>query len=279
MTESDGVPSSPERAASASPAPSVVRGARRAAIISIVASLVIAAAVGIVALLIPDFGRVPGNVLLTAITVAAFGTTTLCHLAIVTRKVRIVGFVGIAASVGAAFCALVLIWLEWSVLQDSSGWWKALGVLSITAVSLAQANLLLLLVERSQQLIRIALFVTLVSIASVALLLMLPILSNGEIPDDGGLYWRVVGVLAILDALGTIALPILGLVLRRATAPEPATPLGSSPVVEPASEFVELVLPPELAWRVAAAAAAAGVPRDQFVVEVLARHVERQSAG
>ena len=54
--------------------PGVVRGARRAAIIAVVVSLVIAAAIGIVALVSGDFGELQGRIILSTLTVAAFGT-------------------------------------------------------------------------------------------------------------------------------------------------------------------------------------------------------------
>ena len=156
------------------PPSSVVRGSRRAAIIAIIVSLVISAALGIFALLSGDFGALQTQVLLTTLTIAAFGTTALCHLAVVTRSVRVVGFVGIGASVGAAISALVLIWVDWSVMwEQATGWAKALELLAIVAVSLAQANLLLLLAGRPHRLIRIALAVTLAAIAAVAVMLAL----------------------------------------------------------------------------------------------------------
>jgi len=255
------------RVESSTPAPaSVVKGVRRAAIIAIVASLAIAAVLGIVALLSGEFGELQGKVLLTTLTIAAFGTTALCHLAVVTRNVRLVGFLGIAASAGAALCALVLIWADWSTFTDTDGWWKGLCVLAVAAVSLAQANLLLLLVARPQRLIRIALIATLVALTAVAVMIALPILTDGEIPgDDGDAYWRVFGVLAILDALGTIALPILALVLRSAT-PTPAS--------APLPDGFALQVPAELAARIDEAASAAGVSREQYALGVLTRGSE-----
>jgi hypothetical protein len=194
-----------------------VRGVRRATIVAVVAALVLTAVLGITALLSGEFGELQAKILLTTVTVAAFGTTSLCHLAVVTRSVRAVGFAGIAASLGAALCALVLIWRDWPTGGSIwEGWFKALAVLAIAAVSLAQANLLLLLAGRRHPLIRASLGVTLLAIAVVAGMVALPILTNGEIPgSDGEAYWRLLGVMGILDALGTIALPVLGLVLQR----------------------------------------------------------------
>lgn len=255
------------------PSSSVVRGVRRAAIIAIIVSLAIAALLGIIALLSGEFGELQGRVLLTTLTVAAFGTTALCHLAVVTRAVRIVGFVGIGASVGAALCALVLIWYDWSAdssWDSAEGWWKGLGVLAVVAVSLAQANLLLLLAARPQPLIRVALAVTLGAIALVAIAIIVPILTDGEIPgDQGEVYWRITGVIGILDALGTIALPILGLVLRRADQP-----VAQAPVAADAPAGLTIALDAALLARLDERAARDGVSREAAARDAVTRGLD-----
>lgn len=224
----------------------VLRGVRRAAIIAIVLSLVVAAGLGIAALLSGEFGKLQAKVVLTTLTVAGFGTTALCHLAVVARAVRIVGFVGIAASGVAAVAAFWLIWTDWSSDWNRDPVVKTLALAAIAAVSLAQSNLLLLLAGRRRLAIRVPLAITLVAVAVVAVMIALPILTDGEIPgDEGDSYWRWLGVAGILDALGTIALPILGLVLRGPASA--ATPTS-------AARRIDLDLPPELADRLAAAA-------------------------
>src|SRR5690606_2931072 len=123
---------------------------------------------------------------------------------------RVVGFVGIAASAIAALCACVLIWLPWDTDIDTEWFWKGFGLAAVAAVSLAQANLLLLLAGRDSSGIRVTLWVTLGAIAVIAIMIWLPIITDGDIPGDRGYedYWRFFGVTAIIDALGTIALPI-----------------------------------------------------------------------
>ncbi|MBP2367926.1 hypothetical protein [Pseudonocardia parietis] len=232
-----------------------VRGARRAMIVAVVASLVVASAMGIVALLSGEFGDLQVRIVLSTLVVAGFGTTALCHLAVVTRTVRVVGFAGLVASGGAALAALVLIWQDWSQ-ASSEGLVKALLLLTVAAVSLAHANLLLLLADRGHPAIRVGLVATLLAIAVVAVMLALPVLTDGEIPgSDDGWYWRWLGVAGIVDALGTIALPVLGLVLRPAeftpASPPPSPPEPTEPESTELTESVRLVLdlPPELAAR------------------------------
>lgn len=195
-------------------------GVRRTAVVFVIVSLSIAALLGIVTLFTGEFGDVQTKILLTTLLVAAFAITALCHLAVVGRSPRIVGYVGIGASVLALVLGLTLIWVSWDNWNEIfSGVAKSFGVLAIVAASLAQANLLLLLAARRQSAIRIGLYVTLGAIGLLALLLSLTIVTEGDIPgSDGDLYWRFVGVIAILDVLGTIVLPVLGRVFRDGTA-------------------------------------------------------------
>ncbi|MFG1635209.1 hypothetical protein ACGFKX_10285 [Pseudonocardia alni] len=218
------------------PAASPVRGARRAMIVAVVASLLVASLCGIVALLGGGFGDLQARIVATTLVVAAFGTSALCHLAVVTRAVRALGFAGLAASVVAAVAALWLVWGGDELVEgDGDGSvLKTLLVATIVAISLAHANLLLLLAERRRTVIRAGLGLTLAAIAVVATMLALPVITDGEVGDSEW-YWRWFGVAGIVDALGTIALPVLALVLRgrghepAATDPAPTEPAATGP--------------------------------------------------
>ncbi|WP_226356903.1 hypothetical protein [Pseudonocardia sp. ICBG601] len=235
------------------PAASPVRGARRAMIVAVVASLLVASLCGIVALLGGGFGDLQARIVATTLIVAAFGTSALCHLAVVTRAVRALGFAGLAASVVAAGAALWLVWGGDGLFEgDGDGSvLKTLLVATIVAISLAHANLLLLLAERRRTVIRAGLGLTLAAIAVVATMLALPVITDGAVGDREW-YWRWFGVAGIVDALGTIALPVLALVLRgrrhepaatepaatelAPTEPAPTEPAPTEPAAtEPAS--------------------------------------------
>lgn len=199
---------------------SALRGVRRAAVIVVIVAVAISAILGIVMLLTGGWGDVQARILGTTAAVAVFAITSLCHLLQVDRPLRAVGFAGIAASVLGLVPILVIIWAE--ALTSAANEWlmKAFALFGVLAVSLAQANLLLLLARRRQPAVRIMLLAALVAIAGVATLVLLPILSDGRIPGPGDeeWYWRLFGVVAILDALCTIVLPVLGLVLKDARA-------------------------------------------------------------
>ncbi len=249
----------------ANPAPPVLRGLRRLAVIVVIVAVSISAVLGIVLLLTGGWGDLQGRILLTTIVIAAFATTALCHLAQVNRPLRVVGFTGIAASVGALIPVLWIIWGDWGVwgVFGSVGYdwlWKSFAVLGILAASLAQANLLLLLASRRQRAVRLVLCVTLAAIAGVALMIWLPVLTDGEVPGDfGDSYWRIFGVVAILDVLGTIVLPVLGLVLKDSRA---------------GLATFTAHIPADLIARIDATAASRGATRDAVVVAALERGLD-----
>src|SRR5690242_9239536 len=97
---------------------SSLTGVRRIAIVFIIVSLGIAALFGIVTLLTGNFGEVQGKILLTTLLMAGFSITALCHLALVGRALRVVGFVGVAVSVLAFITGAVLIWRSWDTWDD-----------------------------------------------------------------------------------------------------------------------------------------------------------------
>lgn len=197
--------------------PPALRGARRLAVIVMIIGVAAAAAIGIFVVLTGDFNDTAAKVLQTAAFVALFSATALCHLAVATRPVRFVGFAGLAASAVALILALVITWVDWqSDWQLQADWGKGFGVSGLLALFLAQVNLLLLLAGRKHPAVRWSLYATFVAIAAVYGFLLPPILTDGAYPpeDSGETYWRIFGVVAILDALGTVVLPVLGTVLR-----------------------------------------------------------------
>ncbi len=194
-----------------------LKGVRRIAVVFIIVSLSITALVGIVTLLTASFGEVQAKVLLTTLLMAGFSITALCHLAVVGRALQIVGYLGIAASALAFFTGVYLIWSSWDNWSESRETiLKTFAVLGVLAVSFAHANLLLLLAGRRNPFIRTSLFITVGLIGLLAALNIVPIVTNGEIPGENELYWRFLGVVAILDVLGTIVLPVVNRFARDA---------------------------------------------------------------
>ena len=195
---------------------STLKGARRTTVIVIIAAFAASAIIGIYALLTGDMNETVGKVLGTTAIVGLASVSILCHLAIVGRAIRVIGFVGIVSSVVAFATAMVMIWTNWGDNWEAQNQWgKALLLSALLAGFLAQANLLLLLSTRKQPIIRYTLRATFVAIAAVYICVLLLSLTDGHIADgwnDG--FGRMVGVFAILDALGTVLSPVLGLVLK-----------------------------------------------------------------
>ena len=239
-----------------------VRGARRIAIIAIIVSLSVTALIGIIVLITGANNDVLGKILSTTLVLAAFSVTSLCHLAVVGKAPQLVGFVGIVASAGAFLAAELLLWGNGNFSSDfTQNWLRALGVLTVLALSLAHANLMLLLESRRRRIVRIGLRVTLGLIALVAIGIWIPILDNGTFPtEDSDWYWRVFGVLAILDVLGTIVLPVTGAILRDT----------------PRSVEGHLLLPPQLAARLDELAVAQNTTRQAIALDILERSVGEQ---
>lgn len=274
--------------ASASPAPaptasappradrraSTIGAARKGAIYGIIVSFSLAALVGIIALLSGEFGETQGKIILTTLLLGATSITALCHLAIADRAMRVVGFVGLGASTVALGTGLVLIWRDWFD-SSSEDWFRVFAIASIAAVSLAHANLLLLLAGRRRRLIRIGLLVTLVMIAAVAIMPSLVIATNGDFPgpENEEWYWRLFGVVGILDVLGTVVVPVMAIFVRDAPAIAVVDAAGRDAAAgapAPAAS-ITLTLPPELARTLEQRAAAAGVDAATAALDALRR--------
>lgn len=244
-----------------------LKGVRRAAIWTIIVSLVIAAGIGIATIVSGEFGEIQSKVLLTTLAVAAFAILALCHLAIINRDVRIVGWVGIGTSVLAFICAAILIWWNYDYGYDGPGGLymtitKTFTVSALAAVSFAHANLMLLLASTPIRWMRIALDLNLVLIGLVPLIVIPVILTEGTFPPQSlsDVYWRFFGVVLILDALGTVALPITSLIVR--------TQRRAAGLDSPSVDSVTMTLRGDAAgWVSAQAAEAKKSPLD--VVETL----------
>jgi hypothetical protein len=215
-----------------------IKGVRRIAIWTVIISLVVTALIGIYTIVGGEFGETQGKVMLTTLAVAGFSILALCHLAVFGRDVKVFGWVGIGTSGVALGLAATLIWWNWSdmMYQPSDLYLnltKSFAVSALVAVSLAHANLMLLLQNSSLRWIRTALSVALVFITIVPALVLPVLLTDGTFPPMSfqDVYWRFFGVILILDALATIALPVTTLIVRsqrKNLAVEPAVPKAAS---------------------------------------------------
>ncbi len=194
----------------------------------VIGSFSIAALFGIIALLGGgELGETEGRVLLTTVIVGVESIAVLSYLGVAGRRSSVVGLVGGVASLVPFGLAL---WFTWGG-SDSEALWQTFGVGVTVAATLAQACLLLALHQGGRTLL---LFATLIAMTIVAAMIANAIV-NGE--GLGDLYWRLFGVVAILDVLGTVVFGALGLFGRRGKddgEPDLMTPALESRVVDAA---------------------------------------------
>lgn len=178
---------------------------RRISLITVIAAFSIAAVMGIAALLIGEFGDLQLRVLLTTVAVGLEAAAVLCYATPTQRRYVELGVAGFVVSLLPFFLGLTLIWNE-SFANDLTT--DLLLTSMVVAATIAQICLLGGLTgnvdERTIWIVRATILVAIL----VALLLCWAILQDDSIGDW---FWRSFGVLAILDALGTVVLIALGL--------------------------------------------------------------------
>lgn len=178
---------------------------RRLALFLTIGSFSVAALLGVLALLLGgDFGDGQVRVLLTTLCVGVTSVLALCYLATADTPYRLVGVLGGLAAVPTLVVALLLTWSDvWDDGDDTI--WQAFGIGSVASLTLAQVALLMVLSGGAAAHVRTLLVGTLVTTAWVAGQVSVLILD----PDLGDGSWRLLGVVAILDVLGTVAVTAL----------------------------------------------------------------------
>jgi hypothetical protein len=211
-----------------------------------IGSFSLAALMGVVALLGGgEFGETEARVLLTTLLVGTVSVHVLCYLATADRPFELVGVVGGVVVLAPLLTALYMIWAGFDS-DPPEAVVKTFGVGAIVAATLAQACLLMVVGTRRSRLVGRLLAATLVMAGALACLTSAIVL--GVEPDGFG-YARVLGIVAILDVLGTVVVAALG----KFGGPEPGASAS------------QLVVPPDLAARIASRAAASGQTPDDLL--------------
>ncbi|MFZ2015899.1 MAG: hypothetical protein WAV00_18950 [Nocardioides sp.] len=218
-----------------------------------IGSFSLAALMGVAALLRPGrFGSTEGRILLTTVIVGVTSVLMLCYLAASGERSRVLGEAGGVAALVAATGILVAIW-GWPDTDPPIALVRTFGVASVLALTLAQFSLLVSVVHRRPSLVRL-LAATMALGTMLATMLAVAIL--GWNPNDTGA--RLIGVVAILDVLGTVVTMAIGVFGSQARPPDAS--LG-------------LTLPPDLADAVRARAEATGRTPDQVVLDAVRGYV------
>ena len=174
---------------------------KRSLLYSLIAALVLCAVFGIYVFLLGDFGQTEVRILLTTLTVAFYSLMSLaCAVAWEKRRTRVLSLPGlVVCAVGFVFL-LLCIWVE---SYESEAFAKATGILAIFAFSFAQASVLTL--ARLKPRLAWVSWTALVAIFSLAI-----VGSTMIVFDVDDQWWfRVLGVLAIVDSCASLSIPVL----------------------------------------------------------------------
>lgn len=240
---------------------------RRLVVTTTIGSFSVAALLGVLALLGGgDFGGGQARVLLTTLAVGVSSLAVLCYLSTGQTPYQRVGVVGGIVVLVPLLTSLALIWGD-DAFDGGVGLWRTFGIGLVLAATLAQASLLLVLTGARESL-RALLVATLVLAGLLAVLVSAAILGA---EDDG--LWRPIGIVAILDVLGTvvaIALGAFGRVTGRVAGRD-----GDVSDRTPTSRTV--VLDDRIAEALDERARRTGRAREDLVAEALARYLGSES--
>ncbi len=173
---------------------------RRVLLGSLIGALALSALVGIYIFIVGDFGETEIKILVTTLSLSYFSVTSLgCTLARERERAIWLAAPGLALSGVGFVWSLLMIWAEW----DSEVPGKTMVVLILFAFSFAQSSLLSLAPLKGR--LFWVFVAALVHIFALAILLSVMLIF--ELDDE--FLFRLAGVLGILDAAGTLSVPIL----------------------------------------------------------------------
>jgi len=172
-------------------------------LISLIVSLSVSAFIGIVLFLIGSFGDLEVKILFTTLVIGLFSLTGLCG-SILFNRGRFINYsiLSMCTSVIGFLLAAVSIW----EIADIGDIWKALIILIVLSIAFAHSSLILL-IDSESRMVNVLLVLTHLFIAIVSLMLIVLVIDEFDISSE--LYYRLIGVFAILDVLGTIVTPIV----------------------------------------------------------------------
>lgn len=176
---------------------------KKAFLVAMIVSLSISALIGILVFLFGNFGDTEFKLLMTTLAIGGYSLTGLCCSILYERKsALILAIFGMAVAIIGFLYTVLSIW----ELINFKNVFETLIIFIIITASTAHASLLLL-IKYNKSSIKNVLFGTLTFIFIVALMLIMLVLNDKHHIDE--FYYRLLGVVAILDVLGTIVAPVL----------------------------------------------------------------------
>ncbi len=184
---------------------------RKAFLWSMIVSLSLSAAMGVIAIVFDNFWRADEEALMTSLLVGAFSMICLvCAFVLEKRRARWLMWTGIGCSLGALSVWLLVIWTDpWR--WGGGDWVELLFKVGtpLTTTCLWSAHLGLLILLRLKALTpRIVRGTTLVLVAALGATIV-GVVWFEEFEDWSG---KLVAVLSILGACGTVVTPVLALI-------------------------------------------------------------------
>jgi hypothetical protein len=178
---------------------------RRAVVAVTIVSFSVAALMGIAALLSSaTFGDTASRVLLTTVIVGCASVVTLACLVPIDSRWAFVSIAGFSVTLATAAFALLMVWVNTDSWDESA--FRALGVGVTLSLTVAQMCLLLGVSVRRPAVSPLV-WATLV-LATLLAGLVIALIVGWNASDAGG---RVIGIVAILDVLGTLVAIALGI--------------------------------------------------------------------
>lgn len=175
---------------------------------ALLGSVTIAGIVGIISLLIGEFGEIQGRVLFTSIVTSGLSVGLLIYSTLLTTIYRIIGWLGTLSAVTAFLLGLGVIWIDWSSLNSGDLGLQVLkgyAFATVLAIAFAHMSLVVRLLEHKIEAIRIGIAITMGCMGLLAFLIGVLIYSDF---DNSEQLARWMGVLSILIATGTVTLPV-----------------------------------------------------------------------
>ena len=195
-----------------------------------------------------DFGETSVRVLLTTVVVGCASVVTLCCLVVVGGRFEPVGVLGFLFALTTAGLALLMVWGSSEDLIDDL--YRLFGVGVTASLTLAQISLLLGLAGARRSLARL-MWATIVLAVLVGSMVS-AMITGYDVSDD---FLRAVGIIGILDVLGTLVTISIGVFGR-------------------GDRSLTVALSPRVAALLEAESAATGRPVRDLVEDVLARHYD-----
>jgi hypothetical protein len=184
---------------------------KRTFLYTVIATLVLAAVMGIYVLLAGRFGQTEGKILLTTVVISFFGMMSLAGTAAHEKGPdRWAWSVpGIALGVAGLVLYVLAIWGDWWRYELAAKWLVILGIASFCFAHISVLSLVSL-----EDRVRPLFYAAVASIAALAMLISGMILGG----HAEAWHFRVAGVLGILDVCLTLCVPIASRLSRKELA-------------------------------------------------------------